>query len=97
MSEAPRDWRKDLALFRERMGGVTPERKAWAKELRDYAKAISDSLQSGPRTVPEIAASSGLPSHKIMWHLMALKRYGKVREAGRAGDYFRYQMKEAKP
>jgi hypothetical protein len=26
---------------------------------------------------------------------MALKRYGEVVEAGRAGDYFRYALKES--
>lgn len=93
MSETPRNWREDLKVLRERMGGITPQRKEWAKELRDYGKAISSALEKGPKSIPEIAAASGLPSHRIMWHLMAMKRYGKIAEAGRAGDYFRYQLK----
>jgi hypothetical protein len=97
MNEAPRNWREDLKQLRERMGGITPQRKEWAKELRDYAKAISAALEKGPHTIPEIAAASGLPSRKIMWHLMAMKRYGKIAEAGRAGDYFRYGLKGGQP
>ncbi|NWF83432.1 MAG: winged helix-turn-helix domain-containing protein [Bryobacteraceae bacterium] len=93
MSEIKRNWREDLKIFRERMGGVTQERKDWQKEQRDYSKAISGVLEKGARTVPEIAEASGLPSDKILWHLMAMKKYGKIAEAGRSGDYFRYELK----
>lgn len=93
MSEFKRNWREELKVFRERMGGVTQERKDWQKEQRDYAKAISAALEKGPRTVPEIAQASGLPSHKILWHVMAMKKYGKIAEADRAGDYYRYVLR----
>jgi predicted Rossmann fold nucleotide-binding protein DprA/Smf involved in DNA uptake len=93
MNETKRNWREDLKVFRERMGGVTQERKDWQKEQRDYAKAITSALSQGPSTIPEIARASHLPSEKIMWHLMALRKYGKVAEAGRDGDYFKYVLK----
>lgn len=93
MSELKRNWREELKVFRERMGGVTQERKDWQKEQRDYAKAIATALEKGPRTVPEIAQASGLPSHKILWHVMAMKKYGKIAEADRAGDYYRYELR----
>jgi predicted Rossmann fold nucleotide-binding protein DprA/Smf involved in DNA uptake len=97
MSQTERNWREDLKVLRERLGGVTEERKSWQKEQRDYAKAITAALHDGPRTIPEISRAAGLPSEKIMWHVMAMKKYGKIAEAGRAGDYFRYELKGAQP
>ncbi len=95
MGDANRNWREDLKVFRERMGGLTEAKKAMTKDQRDTTKAILDSLKGGPRTVPEIAAETRIPSEKVFWYVMALKRYGKVAEAGLAGDYYRYEQKEA--
>jgi predicted transcriptional regulator len=95
MGEPRLKWREDLKIFRERMGGVTPEKRAWSKEQRDVTKAIREALKGGPRTIPEIAALARLPSPTVMWYVMAMKRYGKIAEAGQAGDYYRYELKEA--
>jgi len=95
MSGQNRNWRKDLKVFRERMGGLSEEKKKRAKDQRDTLKAIQEALKGGPRTIPEIAEATGIPSPKVLWHVMAMKKYGKVTEAGPAGDYFRYQWKEA--
>lgn len=95
MGEAKRNWCEDLKVFRERTGGLTEAKKAMAKEQRDTIKAILDALKSGPRTVPEITRETKIPGEKVLWYIMALKRFGKVAEDGQAGDYFRYQSKEA--
>ncbi len=95
MGEAKRDWREDLKVFRERMGGLTEAKKAMTKDQRDTTKAILDALKAGPRTVPELSGDTKIPSEKVLWYVMALKRYGKVAEAGLAGDYYRYERKEA--
>ncbi len=95
MADAKRNWKEDVKVFRERMGGLTEERKAMAKDQRDTLKAIQAALKDGPKTVPEIAGVTRIPSQKVLWYVMAMRRYGKVSEAGQAGDYFRYQMKEA--
>lgn len=95
MSEAKRNWREELKLFRERMGGLTEEKKAAGKRRREVRKAIQEALKGGPRTVPEIASQTQLPSPAVMWHLMAMKRYGELAEVGQAGDYLQYALKEA--
>lgn len=94
MSQAARNWREDLKIFRERMGGLSEQKKAMTKEQRDAIKAIQEALKSGPRTVPEIAADTKLPAHKVFWYVVALKKYGKIAEAGQAGEYYRYAWKE---
>jgi len=95
MGEGKRNWREDVKVFRERMGGLTEAKKAMSKDQRDTMKAIQAALKGGPRTVPEISAETKIPSYKVLWYIMAMKRYGKVAEAGQAGDYFRYGLKEA--
>ncbi len=95
MGEAKRDWREDLKVFRDRMGGLTEAKKALAKDQRDTIKAIQEALKTGPRTVPEIAAATKMPSPKVLWYVIALKRYGKIAEAGQAGDYYYYEWKGA--
>ncbi len=95
MSETKRNWREDLKVFRERMGGLTEEKRAAGKEQREALKGIQDALKGGPRTIPEIAGETKLPSPKVMFYVMAMKRYGQVAEVGQAGDYMQYALKEA--
>jgi predicted transcriptional regulator len=97
MSEEKRNWREDLRGFRDRMGGLTDEKKAEGKTQRETLRAIQGALQGGPRTVPEIAQATGLPSPTVMWYVMAMKRYGQVAEGAQAGDYMQYALKEAQP
>jgi predicted Rossmann fold nucleotide-binding protein DprA/Smf involved in DNA uptake len=53
---------------------------------------VLEALAEGPRTVPEIAAALGAPTHETMFWVMGMRRYGWVREVGVAEDgYFRYQ------
>ena len=96
MSDTSRsEWRDALRLFRERMGGLTEAKKAYLKSDRDTRKAVREALKSGPKTVPELARQLDLPSENVTWYVMALRRYGEVVEAGRAGDYLRYALKES--
>jgi hypothetical protein len=97
MSETTRSWREDLKVFRERMGGLTEAKRDAGKDQRETLKVITEALKAGPRTVPEIAGATQLPAQKVMWFVMAMKRYGTLAEAGRAGDYLRYGLKEAEP
>jgi predicted Rossmann fold nucleotide-binding protein DprA/Smf involved in DNA uptake len=94
MTEPKRDWKADLKLFRERKGGMTAERKKQQKDQRVTEKAIHAALEDGPHTIPEIAKRAKLPSERAVWYVMALKRYGRIVEVDRKGDYYRYQWKE---
>jgi predicted Rossmann fold nucleotide-binding protein DprA/Smf involved in DNA uptake len=61
--------------------------------LRDK---ISDLLQQGPKTVPEIAAALGYPSHEVMMWVMGMRRYGMIVEMpkDRADDYYQYRLRQ---
>jgi len=95
MSEAKRKWREDLKVFRERMGGLTDAKKAYLKADRDARKAVREALKGGAKTVPEIAGQTQMSSQTVLWNVVALKRYGEIVEAGRAGEYLRYALKES--
>jgi predicted Rossmann fold nucleotide-binding protein DprA/Smf involved in DNA uptake len=60
--------------------------------LRDK---VTDLLQKGPKTIPEIAAELGHPSHEVMIWVMGMRRYGIIFEMpkDRADDYYQYRLR----
>ena len=58
---------------------------------------IAELLRGGPRTIPELAGALHAPTYEVTKWLMAMRRYGRVRELpkGRADDYYRYELVEA--
>jgi predicted Rossmann fold nucleotide-binding protein DprA/Smf involved in DNA uptake len=69
-----------------------------AEVLRDemYLRdKITDLLQQGPKTIPEIAAELGYPSHEVMMWVMGMRRYGTIVEMPkeRADDYYQYRLR----
>jgi len=66
------------------------------REQKQMQQSICKLIRDDPRTVPEIAAAIGKPTHEVLWFLAALKKYGIVVEAGMCGDYPLYlRAKEA--
>ena len=85
--------RRPIEILRDRMGGVSKVLQASVKEQGRIRKLLRGALAGGPRTVPELGAECELPTTTVLWHLMAMRRYGQVVEAGEAGDYVRYALK----
>jgi len=58
---------------------------------------ISALLEEEPRTIPELADAMGFPSNEVLLWVMAMWRYGKVEETGKADmdGFFHYKLKEA--
>ena len=80
--------------LRERRGKAPSEIVAENKARNQIRKTIAKALEQGPQTVPEIAEATGLPSHQVLWHLMAMKKYGKLAEGQLRGDYYEYALCE---
>ncbi|MBT3188502.1 MAG: helix-turn-helix transcriptional regulator [Anaerolineae bacterium] len=59
---------------------------------REICKAIRDT----PKTIPEIAEVMDMPSHEVLWHITALKKYDVVAEEGMCGEYVLYTRAEEK-
>ena len=80
--------------------------KAPNRELREVIREepvmrarILELLESEPRTVPEIAAAMDCPTHEVLFWVMGMRRYGRVREVKGVTDagYFRYEAVEKDP
>jgi hypothetical protein len=49
-------------------------------------------MEAGPTSVPGLASATGIPSHEVLWHIAAMKKYGLVEEDGmdEAKEYYKY-------
>jgi hypothetical protein len=95
-SSAPKKQRP-VDVLRERCGGISDRLKGYLKEQGRLKQGIRKALKEGPKTVPELAAECGAEASVVLWHLMAMRRYGHVQEAGQKDSYLRYAIKEARP
>jgi predicted transcriptional regulator len=62
------------------------------KEQKKLQQQLCQVLREKPRTVPEVAQETGLPSDQFLWHITAMKKYGLILETGMCGDYYLYQL-----
>jgi predicted transcriptional regulator len=68
--------------------------QALLKEQKASRRLICSAMRDAPKTVPEIAAAIDMPAKDVLWHLMAMKKYDLIAEAGMCGEYYLYQMVE---
>ena len=78
---------------------VKPPLRNLSEILRDgmaEQDPIADVLRGGPRTIPEIAKALHAPSYEVTKWVMAMRRYGRLRDLpkSRADDYYRYELVE---
>lgn len=59
--------------------------------MRDRIKAV---LGAGPLTIPDIAEALGVPAWETTLWVMAMRRYGQLKEMPkeRADDYYQYAL-----
>ena len=55
--------------------------------VRDHLLGL---LSDGPRTVPELAAASGLPAGEVLIWIMSMRKYGYITERDAGDGYYRY-------
>jgi hypothetical protein len=77
--------RADRQASVEATQGLLREQQATRKRLRA-------AMSGGPKTVPQIADISELPSELVLWHVTAMRKYEEVVETGMDGDYYLYQL-----
>ena len=64
------------------------------RRQRKIQKQLMEALKIGPRTVPEIADRTGIPSSEVLWHLMSMKKYGRIVEGQEREGYYEYILEE---
>ena len=87
--------KRAIEVLRERHGGMSKELKDYFNEQQKIYKALRAALKNGPRTVPQLAKECSLPSPTVMWHLMALRRYGQVLDGPEENGYLLYTLPRA--
>ena len=86
--------KKPIQILRERYGGVSEKLKKKTRIQSGILKNIKESIKNASKTVPEIAQITNIPSHEVLWYLMALKKYGMVIEGDERDGYYEYTLKE---
>ncbi len=62
------------------------------KEQQQIRRAIGSAMEDQALTIPATAEAADLPSEVVLWHVMAMKKYGLIEEIGMDGDYYTYQL-----
>ena len=77
---------------------VSEELKAKRKEFADIKKLILKSLESEPKTIPQIATEINLAPDVVMYYLMTLRKYGDIEtdEIDDMDEYFNYRATKKK-
>ena len=93
MTEEPQK-EKPIKIIRERRGGVPKELLERSRAQAKMRKKISEALEDGPKTVPEVAKATAMPSHEVLRKLMGMKKYGLIVEGEERDGYYQYALKE---
>lgn len=83
-----------LKRLREEHKETVARTQATFKEHKALRRQICQATRDNPRTVPEIAEETGIPSDEVLWHITAMKKYGDIAEVGTCGEYYLYQRTE---
>ena len=64
------------------------------KENNAIRKLIRNALKKEPHTVPQLAEETGLATADVLWHVVAMLKYGAVVEVGMDEDeeYYMYSL-----
>jgi predicted Rossmann fold nucleotide-binding protein DprA/Smf involved in DNA uptake len=81
-----------LKRLREERKDTVEKAQAYLKDQQAFRKKLREAMKGGPKTIPEIAQASQLPSDQVLWHVMAMKKYDLVREVGMSAEYYQYQL-----
>jgi len=86
-----------LKQLREQHKETVTHAQELLKEQNAIRKQIRQALKDAPKTVPDVAEETGLPSVQVLWHITAMKKYDLVIEGEMDGEYFQYALvKETK-
>jgi predicted transcriptional regulator len=82
---------KDLRVVHQESVDRT---QALLKEQGKIEREILKIIKEESMTIPAIASQIELPTHRVLWFVMALKKYDLIREDGMDGGYGLYRKEE---
>ncbi len=81
-----------LKELRERRRATVDRARAAIKTQNQRIRRIKGALSDGPRTVPEIAAATGLPAPLVLQVVAGLRKYGELAESEAREGYYTYTL-----
>jgi predicted Rossmann fold nucleotide-binding protein DprA/Smf involved in DNA uptake len=85
-----------LKQLREEHQETVAQAQARLKAQKAVRRQICQAMRDAPKTVPEVAETTGVPADQVLWHLIAMKKYDLAVETGMCGEYYLYQLAEEK-
>jgi predicted transcriptional regulator len=85
-----------LKQLREQHAATVAKTQERLKAHNAIRKEIRQALKEGPKTVPDVAAATNLPSHQVLWHITAMRKYDLVEEGEMDGEYYQYRLPQEK-
>lgn len=82
--------KEKLKALREERKDILERNKERLKKQNQELNLIKKELKNGPMTVPALATATGLAGNKVLWYMMAMKKYGEIQEGELAEGYFNY-------
>jgi hypothetical protein len=94
--EEVRNRSKMLAELRELHCQPVKQAKEILKEYQATRTSLQRAMLGEAKSVPQLAESTGIPAHVVLWYIAAMKKYGLVVEAGldENGDYYLYELSQ---
>ena len=76
--------------------GVNERAREYSKKYKEIQKRILETLQKGPKSIPQIAEILNLPTDVITYYLMTCRKFGYINVAGMddMDEYFLYELEK---
>lgn len=87
---SPKVDKEKLKALREERKDILERNKKRLKTQNQEINLIKKELKTGPMTVPALSAATGLTGDKVLWYVMAMKKYGEIQEGELSDGYFNY-------
>ncbi len=84
---------EQIKELRARRGEGSKEKQERSKEQIKAQKAILAAIDKEAKTVPEIAEATGMNTQEVFWWITAMRKYNKVTDETKKGDYIAYRKK----
>ena len=88
----PKIGKEDLKQLREVRKPQIDRARNLIKNQAALIKAIRRQLETGAKSVPQIASAVGLETAQVMLYVAGLRKYGVVAEGPKDGDYYTYTL-----
>jgi hypothetical protein len=84
---------------KEALKQLREARKPWIEHAKEsikaqsaLIKAIRKQIEGDAKTVPQIAAATGLSTSQVLLFISGLRKYGLAAEGAKDGDYYTYLL-----